>query len=77
MNWFLIAIIMVGYTPTINVKAIAFDSHQQCTEYMSRNGQELINQLTQIYPNHNNINVGCVDEFTLKNLNNDNNNIHT
>ena len=68
MNWFLVAIIMVGYTPTINVKAIAFDSHQKCTEYMARNGAELVSQLLEIYSNYNNINVGCIDEMTLKNL---------
>ena len=72
MNWFLVAIIMIGYTPTVNVKAVAFDSHQQCTEYMARNGEELVSQLLEIYPNYNNINVGCIDEMTLKNLHIDN-----
>ena len=71
MNWFLVAIIMVGYTPTINVKPIAFDSHQHCMEYMSTYGENIVDELLSIYPTYNNINVGCVDQPTLKVLFND------
>jgi len=71
MNWFLVAIIMVGYTPTINVKPIAFDSHQQCMEYMGTHGEKIVDELLTIYPTYNNINVGCVDQPTLKFIFND------
>ena len=71
MNWFLVAIIMVGYTPTINVKPVAFDSHQQCMTYISLHGEKIVDELLTIYPTYNNINVGCVDQPTLKVLFND------
>ena len=78
MNWFLVAIIMVGYTPTINVKPLAFDSHQQCMTYIGTHGEKIVDELLNIYPTYNNINVGCVDQPTLKVLfNNEVNRIKT
>ena len=78
MNWFLVAIIMVGYTSTINVKPIAFDSHQECMTYIGTHGEKIVDELLTIYPTYNKINAGCVDQPTLKVLfNNEVNRIKT
>ena len=47
-------------------------------EYIGTYGEKIVDELLNIYPTYNNINVGCVDQPTLKVLfNEDVNRINT